>query len=419
MNREVKINPLLASKRSSSQSQGTVKRNAPSNSDRYRSSSVKKSPNKPPAKKRRVSKGKKQSKIGFPKFKINLPQSIPVPNSVSLLCRLTVIAVGISTILGSTISIINSFEPNLAIKEPNATPTTVTATKSSSLENRFSLIAVGEEIIPLKKQLTAVVDRYPQLNAGIIIADIESKNFVNIEGTSTFAAASTIKIPILVAFFQDVDAGKIQLSQSLAITSESIAEGSGNLQHQPVGKKYSALEIATKMITISDNTATNMLIEQLGGIEALNRRFADWGLKATNISDRLPDKQGQNTTSPEDLSNLLLKIDRGELVSRSSRDRILAIMKQTEKDTLLPQGLGQGAAIAHKTGTLRSLLADTGIIYTTNGQHYIASVLVKRSQGDPQAESLIKEISRTAYQYFQRSTSPAKTISKPRSFLTE
>ena len=414
MNREVKINPLLASKRNSSQPQGTLKQNTSSNSDRLNSSSVKKSSSKPP-KKRKVRKGKKQRKIALPK--LNIPQNVPIPSSVSLLCRLTVIAVGVGTILGSTISIINSFDPDLTVKEPNASPA-ITATRSS-LENRFSLIAVGEEIAPLKKQLTAIADRYPELDAGIVIANINSKNFVNLEGTTTFAAASTIKIPILVAFFQDVDAKKIKLTQPLAITSKSIAGGSGDLQHQSVGKKYSALEVATKMITISDNTATNMLIDYLGGIEALNQRFAEWGLNATRISDRLPDTQGQNTTSPEDLSNLLLKIDRGELVSLSSRDRILAIMKQTEKDTLLPQGLGRGSAIAHKTGTLRSLLADTGIIYAPNGQRYIASVLVKRNQNDPQAENLIQEVSRTAYQYFQRSASLKKTLPKPRSFLAE
>ena len=414
MNREVKINPLLASKKNGSQSKNTVRRNTPNNSDRSHSS-VKKSSSKPPAKKRKVRKGKKQRKITLPK--LNIPQNVPIPSSVSLLCRLAVIAVGISTILGSTISIINSFEPSLAVKEPNASPTTISATRSS-LENRFSLITVGEEIAPLKKQLTEIANRYPELDAGIVIADIDGKNFVNLEGTTTFTAASTIKIPILVAFFQDIDAKKIKLTQPLTITSNSIAGGSGDLQHQPVGKKYSALEVATKMMTISDNTATNMLIEELGGIEALNQRFAEWGLNATKISDRLPDTQGQNTTSPEDLSNLLLKIDRGKLVSLSSRDRILAIMKQTEKDTLLPQGLGRGAAIAHKTGTLRSLLADTGIVYAPSGQRYIASVLVKRTENDPQAQNLIQEVSRAAYQYFSN-TSSKKVPSKPRSFLAE
>lgn len=326
-----------------------------------------------------------------------------IPTPVAFLCRLTIIAVGISTIVGTAVTVATSINNDVAIK--NSTPTTQivpqTRTRSPDLENLFSLVAVGQEIIPLKKQLQTLTQKYPQLEAGILIADIEDKSYVSIEGTETFSSASTIKLPILVAFFQDVDAGKIELDELLTITEENISGGSGYLQYQPVGKKITALKAVTDMIAVSDNTATNMAIERLGGATTLNQRFVDWGLNATKIRNPLPDLEGTNTTSPEDLSNLLLKIDRGQLVSSRSQERIMQIMQQTQRNHLLPQGLGQGATIAHKTGDLLSILGDTGIINLPNGKRYIASVLVKRSDNDPQAESLIREISRTTYEYFQ------------------
>lgn len=383
-------------------------------------SSAKKITNSPKKSAAKSSRNKKKQ-IRKRKNRPNPTNPIVVPRSLAILCRFAIITVGISTLLGSAIAITNSWNNQTIpgnLKE--SASLSMAETKSSNLESLFSLVASGQEITPLTQNVQSLIQKYPQLKAGILIADLEKKSYVNLLATQTFSSASTIKIPILVAFFQDVDAHKIKLDELLTMRKDHVVDGSGSMQYEPVGKKFTARETATKMITISDNTATNMLIERLGGAKALNQRFADWGLNATKINKPLPDKGGTNTTSPENLSNLLLKIDRGELVSLASRDQILDIMKQTERNNLLPQGLDQGAKIAHKTGTLRSVLGDTGIIYLPDGQRYIASVLVKRPDDDPQAETLIQEISRTVYQYFQNQAKQSpKLPQKPSSFLTE
>jgi len=155
------------------------------------------------------------------------------------------------------------------------------------------------------------------------------------------------------------------------------------------------------MIVISDNTATNMLIERLGGKEVLNQRFMAMGLTNTILRNPLPDLTGTNTTSPEDLGNLLIKINNGELLSLRSRDRLLHIMGNVEKDTLLPQGLETGALIAHKTGDIKSVLGDVGIIDMPNGKRYIASMLIKRPDNSEQAQEFIQKASGIIYQYFK------------------
>ncbi|MGL5939566.1 MAG: serine hydrolase [Waterburya sp.] len=313
-----------------------------------------------------------------------------------------IITVGLSTILGTVISLAGSFQPSTSQANSN-TPTAIASNfkPQVKLENLFTITSWGREINPLKLQLEELSKQYPTLEPEIFLADLDTKGFVSIRGSNAIASASTIKLPILVAFFQDVDRGKIDLEEKLTMTKEVIAQGSGEMQKQPVGTKFSALETADKMMTISDNTATNMLIQRLGGIEALNQRFIKLGLTATKLRNPLPDLEGTNTTSPEDLGNLLVKIAHGKLISLRSRDRLLQIMRNIVRDTLLPQGLESGAIIAHKTGDIESVLADVGIIDMPSGKRYIAAILVKRPSNSLQAQEFIQQASRVAYQYFK------------------
>ncbi|MEM9271719.1 MAG: serine hydrolase [Cyanobacteria bacterium P01_F01_bin.143] len=343
-------------------------------------------PNKP---KRRNSPPSKETKS------LNI-----LPPPLAIATRLLVLTVGVSTILGSAVSISHSVKTVAPTEEAIAIET-VTNSNSSDIDNIFSVISLDKEIIKLKDKLTKLTANYTQLEAGVYIVDLDNKNYVNLRGSQEFSAASTIKVPVLVAFFEDVDAGKIRLDEKLAVTKEVIGGGSGYMQYKEIGTKYSALHTATDMIRVSDNTATNMLIQRLGGMEVLNQRFAEWGLTNTVIRNPLPDLTGTNMTSPEDLGNLLIKINRGELISMRSRDRLLGIMRTTKTRTLLPQGLEDGAVIAHKTGDIRSSLGDTGIVDMPNGKRYIVSVLVKRPANDPQAKILIQKISQTAYQHLK------------------
>ena len=268
------------------------------------------------------------------------------------------IIIGISTILGTTVSIADSISNPIPSQQKilgNKQPQNLQ--NRAKLERLLSFASLGEEINPLKSKLEVLAEKYPSLQPEVFLVDLDTKGYVSVRGKEAISSASTIKLPILVAFFQDVDRHKIQLEEQLTMTKELMVGGSGDMQHSPPGRKYSALETSTKMITISDNTATNMLIERLGGMETLNKRFLAMGLTQTKLRNPLPDLTGTNTTSAEDLGNLLLKIDRGELLSLRSRDRLLHIMNNVEKDTLLPHGLESGALIAHKTGDPQSRAA--------------------------------------------------------------
>lgn len=255
-----------------------------------------------------------------------------------------------------------------------------------------------------------MANQYPDLEPQVFLVDLDTKGFVSINGQELIAAASTIKLPVLVAFFQEVDRGKINLEEQLVMTPDVIGGGSGGMQYEKPGTKFSALETAEKMISVSDNTATNMLIKRLGGMKRVNQQFIKMGSKSTRLRNPLPDLTGTNTTTPEDLGNLLVKINNGDLISLRSRDRLLYIMRDIATNTLLPVGLESGAIIAHKTGDIKPVLGDVGIIDMPNGKRYIASMLVKRPDNSPEAKEFIQKASRTAYQYFKNPRTTGFTL---------
>nr|WP_242045297.1 serine hydrolase [Leptolyngbya sp. FACHB-161] len=247
-----------------------------------------------------------------------------------------------------------------------------------------------------------------------MVVDADTGAYFDINGSNAIPAASTIKFPILVAFFQAVDEGKVRLDQPLTLKKEQIAAESGDLQDSQPGSQFPAIQVATKMIDISDNTATNMIIDLLGGKEAVNQRFQAWGLTNTVIQNALPDLQGTNTSSPRDMVTLLSAVNSGKLVSMRSHERMLTIMRKVVNNSLIPQGLGQGAVIAHKTGDIGMMLGDVGMIDLPNGKRYFMAAMVKRPHNDDRAGDAIRKMSELTYQYFNQqpeASSPSPTLS--------
>ncbi|MBD2771028.1 serine hydrolase [Iningainema tapete] len=324
----------------------------------------------------------------------------PMARTILYAMRLLIVGVGIGAIVGTVLSILDpATRITTAVSQSHPQ---VEQTQSATPSNTptASGLFLSQENTALKTAVQTLAAGYPNLQPGVFLVDLENGAYVDVNASTVFPAASTIKIPMLIAFFQDVDAGKIRLDETLTLQKEMVAGGSGEMQYKPVGTQFTALEVATKMMTVSDNTATNMLISRLGGIELLNQRFQSWGLTNTAIRNLLPDLQGTNSTSPKELGNLMAMVSKGNLVSMPSRDRILDIMRRTIRNHLLPTGLGTGATIAHKTGDIGTMLADAGLVDMPSGKRYIVAVMVQRPKNDPSAEKLIKSISQAAYQQF-------------------
>ncbi|MBD2775258.1 serine hydrolase [Iningainema tapete] len=270
------------------------------------------------------------------------------------------------------------------------------------------VVSLNKELSPLISQVKTLMAKNKSLSPGMFFLDLETGNYLDINGEKVFSAASTIKFPILIALFQEIDAGRVKLNETLVMRGSLMTGGSGTMQYKRAGTRFSLKETATKMMTISDNTATNMIIDRLGGKAVLNQRFRSWGLQNTVIRNLLGDFKGTNTTSPKDLVRLSALIANNKLISQASYSQVLDIMRQCENRSLLAVGVGKGAVIAHKTGTLGVILGDAGIVKTAKGKRYLAGIMVRRPFGDARAKSFINQVSKLVYGYLNQSTVASK-----------
>lgn len=259
----------------------------------------------------------------------------------------------------------------------------------------------------LDSQLASV--KHPSnIEAGVFAINLQTGDYVNIGGKNEFSAASMIKVPILVSFLAALDRGECSLSDELIIREDLITSGSGFLQWRKPGSKISAENAAKLMMTHSDNTATNLIIDLMGGKEHLNKDFHRWGLKRTKVNNLLVDLEGTNKTCPYDLVYLLGRVDHGELISKESRAFMYDAMAKCRNRSLIPTGLGPGATIIHKTGTIGMMLGDVGIVTTPEGVRYAVGIQTIRPRNDRHANELIRRYSALIYDNFRRDPAPKR-----------
>lgn len=320
--------------------------------------------------------------------------------------RLLIVGIGLGVLAGTVLS---SIDPSLRYST-EATSSETVETSATPAKPKPKGIHLGREMTGLKTQIESMIAANESLTAGVFVVDMDTGSYLDINSRRRFSSASTIKLPILVALFEEIDAGNISLNEQLTMTPELIAAEAGEMQFLPPGTQFSVLDTATEMIRISDNTATNLLIDRLGGPARLNQRFQSWGLQQTQVSNLLPDLEGTNTISPNDLVTLMGRINQGDIVSLRSRDRLLGILRLTQTNDLLPQGIGPGASIAHKTGNIGKVIGDVGLVDMPSGKRYIIMAMVERPHGDWSAEELIRNISAETYQFLEATGSTSEQM---------
>lgn len=323
--------------------------------------------------------------------------------------RLLILGTGIAAIVGTVLSSINanSTADNSAVTL-NADSAESAARSGNQLSPAVAQpLPLAEELAAIKTDLVSFEAMTPGLDQTVFFYDLTTGNYIDIDGDKAVSAASTLKVPILAAFLQAVDAGTVQLDQAITLREDLIAQGSGDMDLDEVGTQYTALEVATEMIITSDNTATNLIIALLGGSETLNQQFQEWGLTSTRLRNLLPDLDGTNTTSSRDLVRIMALVDQGELLSLRSRDRFFGIMQRTFNRTLIPDGIADETALTYnKTGDIGTSLGDVALIDAMNGKRYIISVLVERPFNDGRASELIRRVSGRLYEEMSQPVSP-------------
>lgn len=253
------------------------------------------------------------------------------------------------------------------------------------------------EMAGLKGQLLNLMKSYPTIKPAIYVWEYENGQYVDINSNQQYSAASIIKLPVLVRLFKSIEAGQMTIYDEMVLTNYYKASGSGDLQYTATGKKYSLDALAKTMIQDSDNSATNMIMSKLGGMDDINIGLRDWGISKTYVRTWLPDLEGTNKTTAQDLAKILYNLDNPGFLNINSREYIIDYMSHVKNNKLIAAGLGEGAMLVHKTGDIGKMLGDAGIVYAPNGKKYIIVVLANRPYNSPQGKDFIVKASNLIY----------------------
>lgn len=223
-----------------------------------------------------------------------------------------------------------------------------------------------------------------------------------------FHAASTMKVPVMIELFREVEAGRRSLDDTVAVTNQftsivdgspytlSASEDSDGEIYKAMGRQLSLRTLVEAAITVSSNLATNILIEHLGAknIQATVDQMNASGMQVLRgVEDQKAFDAGRNnTTTARGLLTLLTAIGNGRAVSAEASAQMVEILKRQKFRDGIPAGLPAGTTVAHKTGNITRIHHDAGIVYAS--RPYVLVVLVRGIDDQKTSGALIAEISR-------------------------
>jgi beta-lactamase class A len=282
---------------------------------------------------------------------------------------------------------------------------------------------------------------------GVAVVHIESGRSAYLNPDVSYPMASTYKVPLAVEVLHRVDAGTLKLTDRVEIGVDQYSPGSGmiaKLLDDP-GLSVSVLNLLEIMLLISDNTATDRLMELVGGGAAVNARMAALGIDGISVDrptieligdwlglknmpsasgrtwedyeamvDALPegateaaaaafDKDPRDTSTPRGMAALLERVWKRGALSEPSSALLIDIMERCETGEARLKGLlPRGTVVAHKTGTIGRTTNDVGIVYLPNDAgHVVVVAFVKESDLEVEVrERAIAEVARAAHDYF-------------------
>lgn len=280
---------------------------------------------------------------------------------------------------------------------------------------------------------------------GVMVRDLDSGLELTWNHDEIYPTASTLKIPLLYELYRQADAGEIGLSSRISLRKGERVPGSGVLQHLDEGLQPTVRDLAELMIIVSDNWATDILFQMVGP-ERLAGTLEDLGLHQTKIpystwqilsqmggvdpndsgisygelrerlkgswrasdSDHVGAVEDTDHSSPADMVRLMELIEEGQGISAESRQAILDILKHQNFNALIPGRLpvDEGIETAHKTGSVRGVRNDAGIVYAP-GIRYAIAIMSKDLEDAAEAVEQFAHMSRWIWDHMKSRQAPA------------
>lgn len=239
-------------------------------------------------------------------------------------------------------------------------------------------------------------------NISIVLKDLTNDRWIyTLNENRIVSSASTIKILIMIEALNQVLEGKYQLKQKVRIKEEDKVGFS--IVKDLTADYYNYVDLITLMIIVSDNTATNILIDLLG-YDNINKMAEKLGLKNTILSRKMLEfkaiKEGrQNCTSPMDMAIIMESIYRKQILSHDMCELMTGILKKQKYKDCLGRFFSEDVKIAHKTGSLKNLSHDIGIFYL-GSIDYLLGMFVTEASSDIEAKEIIGKVSKVVYDYY-------------------
>jgi beta-lactamase class A len=245
------------------------------------------------------------------------------------------------------------------------------------------------------------------------LADTTDAIFIN--DREMFHAASTMKVPVLIEAFKQIDEGKFKLSDSIKVYNhfKSIVDSSTyhldstddsyqKLYHY-IGKKRSIHDLLLHMIINSSNLAADIMIEKVGAkniTPTMRSLGADSILVVRGVEDIKAYQAGiSDSTDARDLMILFEKLARGRVVSSQASKQMLTILKQQKHNEKIPAELPNSVQVAHKTGAITGVHHDAGLIILPDGHKYVLVLLSKNAPDGKKVTQMFADISKEVYDF--------------------
>ena len=258
----------------------------------------------------------------------------------------------------------------------------------------------GGEVITIRKSIQKARSPRPRPNLeefvakqtgdyGIFIKSVNGSEEWKFGEDKIMTAASVIKLPVLIVYYQAVDSGKIDPEEEYVLQEADRWEyGTGSLQYQPAGTNYTYKEVVKLVANQSDNMGAEVLIKKLGGYAKAQQLVNKLGLTKTNL------RENEMTTA--EAGNLFLQLAQGKLLTPASREELFNNLTKTINEDRLPAGVPVDARVIHKFGSEAGVVNDCGLVESTNP--YVICILTTNVNVG-EAEPLLPQISAAAWNW--------------------
>lgn len=240
---------------------------------------------------------------------------------------------------------------------------------------------------------------------GLAVKDLTSGEEFFIHPDEIMPQASSIKIAVLADLYLQAQQGRLKLSDEYIVRREDLVSGSDiMLGLTPGFTRLTLRDLATMMVAVSDNSATNVLINRVG-FDNVNAMLEGLGLHGTRLRRKMMDLKAaaegrENVSTPREMMTLLEKIQTGKLLNKEMTEDFLKVLS-THKESSMLQGLPDDAVAANKPGELEAVRNDSGIVLI-KGRPYILCVMTTYLKDEREGAAAIRKIAALTYSYFDR-----------------